>query len=767
MKFFIPKQKWFSDYNKLIILIICIFTLTLVAARISANNLKSIPQNQEVEFSFKNEIIKFLPFGELNKLLESNKKLVYMPYKELKKLIVEKSTPQKPAPVDYVIKDLRLNATVKEEFVAFDGDYKIELLNKKWVNIPLLSTNTGLKSAYLDETKVPVITNNSFFNIISDNVGEHDLKLKFGVKNTKVGNKSIAKFSIPDVAIATLEIKHPLNTTDLIIPNSTGLKTRVFQDYKITSANITGNGNIEISWKIIASVPKSVQKPLQMVEVSNKPSKVISNVNTLISIDEGLLQGFSEYSFRVYHSPVQQFTFEIPDSIEIIDISSPQNIINKSNYQISDLDKGKPGKLLTVYLNSKLRDEVNLNIAYEKTFENKKATLDIPNIYPVGKEINKVSGYLALQTSGNSEIKPVKLKNISRVDQSDLPKELENLAEYPIIAAYSFIKEDFSLVFEVFPHKDASVQVAMIDKAFGDSRLSSNGILTSKVNYTVRNMSEQFFKFNLPENAEILSAAINGIPKQVEKQESQDNKTITYLVNIKKNQNSSPFNLVIMYRQKFNTSIISKLYSYQNLNLPNVLNIPMLTLSWSIYMPDSMKYWNFSRLNKGEKNYSRYITSVNRHSYSSWVGTTNNMPSQVMSNSNVGEIKHMDDEGKVAGILPPEFSMPPAKGLRKFNFSEYLTQPGFISVSMLGIPYFIYYVIALLLAFLVWTACGKIFICKFVENKGFKESIKALIPELIGILVIGILLKPFIFWLMTILTAVIHIVLTKKNKKEK
>lgn len=741
-----------KKFNKLIILITCIFALTFASTGIFAANSTQIEQN---EFSFKSEVLKFLPFKQLDKLLEQNKNLVYMSYKELKKLVAEKSAPQKPAPVDYVINDLQLNGTIKEDYVSFDSNYKLELINKKWADIPLLSNDTGLKSAQLDETKIPVIRSNSFFKIVLDEVGTHSLNLNFDVKNKKVGNKNTAVFKIPDVAIAKLQIKHPLNTTDIMIPNATGLKTRVLNGYKITSANITGNGEVEISWKVMSSSKKTVQKPVKKIKVINKPSKVVSNINTLISIDEGLLQGFSEYSFRVYHNPVSQFIFEIPDDIEIIDISSHQNIVNKSNYQISDPDKTKPGKLLTVFLNSKLRDEVNLNIAYEKTFENKKSTLKIPDIYPVGKEINKVSGYLAVQTSGNSEIKPVSSKNISRVDQSDLPHRLENIAEYPIIAAYSFIKEDFELTLEVSPHKDAPVQVAMIDKAFGDSRLSSNGILTSKVNYTVRNMSEQFFKFKLPEHAEILSAAINGSPKQVEKQESQDKKTITYLINIKQNQNSKPFNIVVMYRQKFDVSIINKLFGYQNLKLPNVLNIPTLTLSWSVYVPDSVKYWRFTELKKGDKNYSRYIKSAASHSYAPTAGS---ITSQIASNAYAGE--GVNTDGKVSGILPPEFSMPPTKGLKRFRFSEYLAQPGFVDVTMLGIPYLLYYLIALLLTIPIWKACCKLYKCKFVENKRLKATFKTLLPNLISIFLIGILVSPHLFWLITILTVAAYTITT-------
>ncbi len=743
------------------ILIILAFILTFITGKTvfsasSGSNFQQYKADTKQKFVLKREILKFLPFEELDKLLEKNKKLVYMSYKELKKLIEEKSSPEKPSPVDYVIKALSLNGEIKDDYVTFEGDYKIEILNKKWAEIPLLSTNTGFKHAEFEGKAMSVVTGNSFFKVISNEVGDHRLKIKFDVKNDKSGNRRVARFLIPDLAIAGLEIKHPSNTVDLNISNSTGLKTLKTGEYSVTSADITGKGSVEISWKTLPAAKKTGS--IKKVKPESKPAKVISDINTLITIDEGLLQGFSDYSFRIYHSPVEQFKFQIPDDIEVIDIISPQNIVNKGNYKVTDPDKEKPGKLLTVYLNSKIRDSVNLNVIYEKTFQNKPTKLAIPDIYPVGKEINKVSGYVALQTSGNSEIIPVLAKNISRVDISDLPAGLQNLAEYPLIAAYSFINKGFSLAFEIIPHKDAPVQVAMTDKALADSRLSSNGVLTSRVKYTIRNMSEQFFKFKLPQKAEILSAMINGKSVQIEKQEIQDKKDTIYFVNIKNYQDTNPFNLVVMYRQKFNLTLLNKIFNFQNFELPRIQNMPVLTVSWSVYVPESMKYWNFSGLNPDGKDYFGYITNsyISRDFEYGYYTDKTNVAKQIAQNVMTDESESMESEGKVAGILPPEFSMPPLKGLKKYKFSDYLTGTELINISMLGISNFIYVLSFLLLIYIVWITMNKIYKAKNLENKAFREIIKGIIPELGLVIIIGIITYSFLFWLLAIITALVY-----------
>jgi len=624
-------------------------------------------EESDGEFKIRKEILKFIPYKELDTLLSQPTKLVYMPYRELKKLIDEKSKPAPPAPVDYVIKDLKLTGKIKDNHIAFDGDYKIELKNKIWAKIPVLSNDTGIKEAIIGSEPAKIINENLFYTVISEHTGEQTLKLKFDAPITKSGNINSVNFKIPNVSIADITVNKGENASDIEITNK--------------------YGRVEAKWKTDSNI-KKIANITRKKEAATKPPKVIVSTSTLVSIDEGILQGYSNYGIKVYHNSIEKMAFQLPENIEVLDVSSPQNIINKGSHRIDN-------NTLTIYFNSKVKNQANINISYEKTFKNKPTELSVPNIYPFGDEISKVTGYLAVQSAGNSEIKTLKAGNISRIDVSELPYNIKSLAEYPIISAFSFLKSNYALALGVTPHKDAPVQVAMADQLNADSRISHNGIMTSKTVYTVRNMSEQFFKFTLPENAEILSAAINSTPQQIEKQDAEGKKDAIYLVNIKNHQDTNPFNLTVMYRQKLN---LNKLLSSLDIKLPKVLNMPVLTISWSIYTPDSLVYWNFTDLNSGKHNYLSYLTPqfLSSNEYRDRVNT------QVASNYDEIEADSVADAEKVSGILPPEFTMPPVKGLKRQDFSGYLTDNDATGVSMLGITWILYYLIIFAMLYALW-----------------------------------------------------------------
>lgn len=739
--------------------------------------------NEEVEFKLRKEEIMFVPYRELSKLLDKNKKLVFMSYKELSDLINEKSQIRPLAPVNHVIKDLALKGKVQKDFVSFDATYKIEILNKEWVYVPVLSTMVGLKSAEFDGKPAPISTDGSTFRILSEEIGEHTLKLKFDVKLNETGNTKSFNFNMPVLPITRLAIEVPEVPVKLNINNSSGERSEVKDKKTITYANLVGQGNVNVEWKsnLVQLKKPEIVKILQ--QESKLPSKVLANIETLISVDEGIMQGFSTYRCQIFHKPVEKLTLAIPDDVEIISVSSMSDIVRKGPPVITDPNKDKPGKLLTVYFNSKIKDNASFNIAFEKIFENKKIEESIPTIYLVGKEINKSDGYIAIQSLGNIEIKEIALSNITPDDQ--LPSSLENSAQNPILLSYQYImtntKDFYQLKLEIIPSTDAAVQVAMVDKAQIDSRLSSNGILTTKADYTIRNMSEQYFRFKLPEDAEILTGLINGQPVQVEKKTSSENgtqkkgakaedeiKNPEYLINIKNYQDETPFVLSVMYRENKKFNFINHILNKYNLIAPNVLNMRTLTLSWSAYIPHGMKYWYFTELNKGYENYASYIrgkvasglvstvTSSGAYDYSG-------NDRQIMNVAPNAYIEN--DDNKASGILPPEFSMPPTIGLINVSFADYLLETGSPSVDVIGITGLIQLPIFVLMLILGWLIAHKGYL-KITEKTSTYDRAKYFVPVAILLYIAGLIFNFSIIWLPVILSVIAYIPYRFVNNKK-
>lgn len=759
---------------KLIIvsLIFVVLSLILLPLISNAEDKTRTKPPTEVEFKLRKEMMTFVPYRDLDRLLDKNKKLVYMSYEELKKLIASKSKIRPLAPVNYVIKDLALFGQAHKDYISFDATYKIQILNKEWVYVPIMSSQVGLKSATLDNKPAPISLDGSNIRILSDAVGEHILKLKYDVKITESGNTKSFKFDMPTLPITRLTIKVPEAYAKLNIANASGQRMEVKDNSTITYANLIGQGSVGVDWK--SSQIKLVQKgkPKPKAAEDTRPSKVVADVQTLISIDEGIIQGFTTYNCQIYHKPVEKLNISIPDDIEIISVTSPNNIVQKGPPNISNPNGTEPGKILTVYFNSKIKDNAMFNVAYEKTFENKPIRQNIPDLSLVGPEINKVIGFIAIQGFGNLEIKQLNINNITPVDVTDIPQSLESSAEKPILLAYSYIKDKYTLQLDLIPHKDAPVQVAIIDKANIQSVLSSDGVLTVQADYYVRNMSNDYFKFLLPKNAEILVGTINGQPVHVQKG-SNDDKDLPgditnldiqpYLINIKNYQNEQTFTVSIMYKHDYKFNFFNRWFNFYKLKSPFVYNVETLTLLWKAWIPGNMDYWTVTDLIKGYRDYS---SSISQQTWTNGYSRNEEQPAaQVMSNTmQANDMPTAGEAGsKAVGLLPPEYNLPPTTGLVNEVFSDYLLPPESPSITFIAMPGIINLIIILIMIIITWK------IAKNVHNKIKETTIPAeigkfILPIIIILYIAGLLIGEGIIWTSVILGTIIYLVVLAYKK---
>ncbi len=676
------------------------------------------------------EVHHFIPYKSLEKLFNQKKNLIYLPYKELKRIIESRIKPQPKPPVNYAIKSIKLDGTIVNDHIVFEGDIKIDKLSEKWAYINFLSTDVNLKQVFIDGKQAPIAVKRNWFVLTLKNKGERNLKMKFNSKINTQGINSNARFSLDNVPISKIQIKYPRRYSNINISGASGLKTSLDRAFKITEANLTNNKNISLTWKNEAAKIIPVSHKQARKQKIDKPTKIISESNVLITVDEGLLQGFNRYDLQVYYKPIEKLSFKMPNDIQIISVSGNKNIVKRNSFKI--IEDKYLGKVLEVYFSSKVKGRARLNIAYEKSFEHEKVLVDVPNLELIGEGIDRTSGYMVLQSAGNSEIKTVKTENISTVDVSDIPRQLDSLVEYPIISAHTFIIDDYDMQLEVIPHKDAAVQVAVADNVAIDSRLSTNGILTSKAVYKLRNSSEQYFRFSLPQNVEILTALLNGIPTQIEASDSDEDYENIYLVSIKDYEDKGAFNLAIMYRQKLPAGIFTKVFNTTNFIQPRVINMPILTTSWSVFLPGDMNHWYFTSLIKGRKYYSSYITAVQSASYS--LRKSNAYPGKKQS-SNFYDKKDRN-EGKVVGILPPEFSMPPENGLQKYAFSGYLSGDKANNILFISVSGIINSFIFIVLIYFGWiiSACIK----SKVKNPNRKALISKLAIMVLPVYIIGL-----------------------------
>lgn len=698
--------------NKLFKFILAIIAISLVLTTISPIT-KALDPNNTPKNTSEKEIITLIPFKSLEELLNNKENFVYVPYQKIKELLNKKDYVKEDIPLDYAVKSLSVNLTASDTFVSGLATYDIDILSDKWVKIPLLENQVALKSISLDGQSVPLGKESGNYVIISKNKGSHKLIATFDKKITETGNTKNLSLDIQPVSITkvSLTVKDP--QANITLRNASGITIKKEKDSKTVTGNISGNSNISAIWQTRVADIKKPQitdetKPLPDKE---KPTKILAEILSLFSFSESALYGESALNLQVYHAPIDKITLDIPDDVKITEIYSTQNIVRKGVPEVYDPNPKSPGKKLTVNFVSKVKGDVSFTISYEKNLNFKEKQILLPAISFDEGSIQNINGYVAIRGDSNLEISPVKSTNISRIDIEELPYSLKQNTN--LLMAYTYFDNSkkreenklYTLELEVIKaRQNAPMLLAVIDNVSIDSRMYNNGELNVQVDYTIRNRSESNLKLKLPKDAELEVIYVKGeriIPQEESSTEGDLSKR--YLVGIKDKNDNQPFVISVIYKKKYNfIKLISSFLSFYQVQAPEVENIPVLTLQWKSYVPEKMRYWDFTGLKEGQRNYASYLQNNYKY-FVSGDGIDDKVQRQEIAQmSNMAPEPGALLDGKVAGIIPPEYKRPELKGLKLFYYSDYLLNTGMPSIKILAVTSFIniiLFILALIAAF--------------------------------------------------------------------
>ena len=91
-----------------------------------------------------------------------------------------------------------------------------------------------------------------------------------------------------------------------------------------------------------------------------------------------------------------------------------------------------------------------------------------------------------------SQIRPTELDGLTPIDVKELPAELWQAAQHPILLSYKYLKHPYRLVLDVKRHEDVPVLASTIDAAWVTTFQTKEGKLLHSALLQVKNTHKQF-----------------------------------------------------------------------------------------------------------------------------------------------------------------------------------------------------------------------------------------------------------------------------------
>jgi len=502
---------------------------------------------------------------------------VTIPWSDFKELIKDLIAPPPPPPTppappaDYSVSSAAYAGRLAGGSAVFSASFAVVILaEEKWVEVPLLSSETAISDVLMDGAPVTLSVKNGMYVVVTDKPGAHTVSLNFFVPVDAGAGPNTVDILLPEVPSSTLRFTVPRPGLDIQITPAHFRKVTPSGGSTELSAVLPITSRAVISWS-----------PAVREEVSGT-LRVQAQVNTIISVGEGIMKGVTTVTYDISHGSLSTFSIVVPKAIEILDVSGDA---------VRDWKPVPNGDTSTILINTgfAVSGTTSIVLLYEHNMGGTTADIDVPQIEV--RDVVREIGYLAVTASTKVGIKELSSKNLAGLDSSELPSALVSASENPILFSYKYLKHPYALRLSVVTYEDIPSLTTVVTKADMASLLTVRGDLVTRAVFEVKNNVKQFMRLSLPEHSTLWSAYVSDRP--VKPSVDKDG-TILIPLDRSARTDTSLTSFVVEVVYITETKPLGALLGRREFVAP-VIDIQTDAQAWTVYFPERYSYKSVGR----------------------------------------------------------------------------------------------------------------------------------------------------------------------------
>ncbi|MGO8698551.1 MAG: hypothetical protein ACLQVY_12620 [Limisphaerales bacterium] len=228
------------------------------------------------------------------------------------------------------------------------------------------------------------------------------------------------------------------------------------------------------------------------------PQTLQASALHLFSIGEGIAYGSSVINYIASGAPVAAFKIELSGEYFNVEFTGK----DLRNWQ--KIDGG-----YLVQLQTPVMGAYTLLATYERPFKPQGETLAFTGARPM--DVQSEDGYTLVTSAYQFEVKPADVSSsLLPLETAEVPAEYRLFSDAPVLAAYRYAARPFNLKLTLNPLAQGDSLNQIVDRASLNTRISNEGQVLTSIRYFIKSRGNPHFRLNLPDGAQLWSAAING-----------------------------------------------------------------------------------------------------------------------------------------------------------------------------------------------------------------------------------------------------------------
>ncbi len=557
-------------------------------------------------------------------------------------------TPPEKAPRDFTIDRAsyagRLVGQGDDAYAIFKLTLKGAVhKDKGWVTIPLLSTNTALRSAKIDGKDAAIYLEGGNYTLVTERRGAFTVDLEFSASLFSADGETGLSFPlVPSGATEVSFTAEDDDALDFTVAGAKGVVEASNGKARTVTGAITGWGSLAVSWQ--RALPEVEQE-------AAKAARVYAETNVLVGVSEGITQATARVAYTVLHKGVDTLRVQLPTDVTVLDVTGPG---------LRDWTQAPDGTI-TAKLNYEALGSYLLSISYERALT-ATTTLPMPRVLDVTRE----KSWIGVDARSALELVAGKATGATPVDVRELPASLVGQTDYPVLLAWKARGGEVVIPLEVRAHPDVDMLVTLVDSAVADTLVTADGRRMTRVRYGVRNNRRQFLRLALPEGAEVWSASVAG--RGVKVAAGEGGVLVPLVRSDAAGGAMTGFLVEVIYVEEGAPLADGK--GELRVELPRA-DAPTSQLLWSVYFPEAAKI--------AKKGHAGTVRKVEYFSSAPQLPSDATVSAQVQGN--VGRaVQNQDEAGALGqGVEPVRVELPLTGQVLAFEKMLVLDEPLWVS----------------------------------------------------------------------------------------
>jgi hypothetical protein len=267
----------------------------------------------------------FVPFDDLQVILESDKNRVFLTREEYEVLLkTVQAKAAKQGPVNVVLLSAAYTGQIDDGRAQLTGKLEFEVINEGWHVIPLALGSVGVKNATLDGKPAAIARDaRGQVRLFVNGQGKHQLELQLTAAVPAAAALQTLQVRLPTAASATLDLSVAGNVE---VKGGASVVKRTYDE----KANRTQLA------LLLDRGPMAI-----VMSLNNKQAReqrlVVARTVQVDEITLGYERLHVNVSHRILHDPVDRFRFVVPAGFEVTSVTSQR----LSRWEVKPDDKGR------------------------------------------------------------------------------------------------------------------------------------------------------------------------------------------------------------------------------------------------------------------------------------------------------------------------------------------------------------------------------------------------------------------------------------------